>query len=70
MTFNMIQNTWKTMNNRLEKLLEDQHSSVRTNAASSDGVEDQGVWEMLLDDILQAVDELEENRRAQWYERT
>lgn len=70
-TFEMIQMpTWKTLNDRFKKLVSDHRAAVRTNAAASGIVEVRGEREILLDDIVQAVDELEEQRRAERDERT
>lgn len=62
--------TWKTINDRFKKLVQDHREASQANRAASGIIEVRGEREVLLDDIVLAIDEFEEHRRAERNERT
>lgn len=62
--------TWKSLNDRFKKVVADHRTSRRANEAASGIIEIRGEREELLDDIVLAVDEKEEERRTEREERT
>lgn len=66
----MCQPSWKTLNDRFKKIVADHRIAVKRNGAASGIIEVRGERELLLDDIVLAVDEWEEGRRAERDERT
>lgn len=64
-----IKPTWKSLNDRYKKVVADHRIARRANEAASGIIEIRGEREELLDDIVLAVDEMEEGRRAEREER-
>lgn len=62
--------TWKSLSDRFKKLISDHKVSRRINEGSSGIIEVRGEREELLDDIVLAIDDMEEERRNEREERT
>lgn len=67
---NTTRPTWKSLNDRYKKIIADHRVARRQNESASGIVEIRGEREELLDDIVLAVDEMEEGRRTEREERT
>ena len=64
--FNRVSSpTWKSVNDRYKKLISDHRTAVKRNINASGIIEVRGEREVLLDDIVLAVDENDEKRRAE-----
>ena len=57
--------SWKTINDRFKKVVADHREAVKINTTASGIIEVRGEREELLDDIILAMDEMEETRRAE-----
>ena len=57
--------SWKTINDRFKKVVADHREAVKINTTASGIIEVKGEREELLDDIILAMDEMEETRRAE-----
>ena len=62
--------SWKTLTDRFKKIVAGHRAAVKANVVASGIIEVRGEREILLDDIVLAIDEWEESRRAERDERT
>lgn len=70
-TFNNIQKpSWKTLNDRFKRIVQDHRDAVKRNVSASGISEVRGEREELLDDVVASIDEFEESRRAERDEQT
>lgn len=60
---NTARPTWNSINDRFKKLLSDHRTAVTRNLTASGIIEVRGERELLLDDIMLAVDEFDEKHR-------
>ena len=62
--------TWKSLHDRFKKVVADRRNKNLKNQAVSGIVEERGEREMLLDDLILAIDEQEEGKEMQQDERS
>lgn len=57
--------SWKTLNDRYKNIVSDHREAVKNNATASGIIEVRGEREMLLDDVVLAIDEFEEMNKTE-----
>lgn len=59
------QPTWKSLNDRLQKLMAHNRTAVSRNISASGIIEVRGEREEILDDIMHTVDKMDDKRREE-----